>query len=298
MSVLVATGYRVAEQITRKRARSFAFASVALGGELKQASFAVYAFCRRCDDAVDGAEGLPAAALEARVADLRAQVDDAYRGEHRGDPILAAFSATVRARNVPRGAVLDLIRGMEQDLTKKRYEDWESLLAYCDLAAGTVGTMMAAVFGVRSAAALEHASELGRAMQLTNVLRDVAEDLLVHDRVYLPRVSLARVGIDDVLLGAWARAGRLDRSPEAAAMRELMRDAGRRATALYQSAGVGIPAIPVARGRACVRLMSATYSDILGALSEQQWDPFSGRARTGLRRKLRVGAAALLGVSP
>ncbi len=295
MNGLVRAGYRESERITRERARSFAFASSALGADLKRASFAVYAFCRRCDDAVDSAEGLAAQQLAARVADLRAQVADAYRGEDRGDPVLAAFGDTVRAHAVPRQAVLELIDGMEQDLTTKRYETWDELLVYCDLAAGTVGRMMASVFGVTQISALEHASALGCAMQLTNVLRDVAEDALVHDRVYLPRIALAQAGIDDARLAAWARAGSLDASAEAEAMRGVMREAGRRASALYEKADEGVPYIVVASGRACVRLMRATYSEILSVLAARGWDPFAGRASTSLPRKLRVGARALIG---
>jgi phytoene synthase len=285
-------GYEQAERITRERAKSFYFASSALGPETKRAAFAVYAFCRRCDDAVD--EG-PREGLAARVAEVRAQLDDAYRGDPHDDPIVAALAETVRLRAVPREAFDDLILGMEQDLTKTRYRTWEELDAYCQLAAGTVGLMMASVFGVRETGALVHASALGRAMQLTNVLRDVREDLDTHDRVYLPLDALEAGGVREEHLRAFSRRGALDDGPEAEAVRGVMREGARRARELYVQADQGIPSIIPWTGRASVRLMRATYADILNVLEARGHDPFLGRASTSRARKVWVGMGALLG---
>src|SRR5262249_40413239 len=112
----VEEGYRLAAAITRARAKSFAFAANALDKDTRRAAFALYAFCRRCDDAVDASErGTPA---------LRAEVDAAYAGDDLGDPILAAFGDTARARAVPRSLVLGLIEGMERDLGLVRHATW------------------------------------------------------------------------------------------------------------------------------------------------------------------------------
>jgi phytoene synthase len=291
-SDLLALGYAEAEAITRARAKSFAFASVALDGPTRRAACAVYAFCRRCDDAVD--EAKPGDDVRGRVARLRQELAAVYAGDDWDDAILAAFGDTVRSRGVPRDAFEELIEGMEQDLVVTRYERWDDLLRYCELAAGTVGRMMAAVFGVDDPGALVPAAALGRAMQLTNVLRDVREDLELHDRIYLPREALVERGIREEHLRGWVSRCGLDASAEADAFRALMEDAAERARRLYAFADRGIPSIHHASGRACVRLMRSTYASILDVLEARRWDPFVGRARTTTADKIRIGARAVL----
>jgi phytoene synthase len=283
-------GYREAARITRGRARSFAFASVALDRATRRAAFATYAFCRRCDDAVDGV-AVPEA--RAGVARLRGEVARMYAGDDGGDAILAAFGDTVRARGVPREAIVGLIDGMEQDLTVNRYATWAELDRYCELAAGTVGRMMAAILGTRDAAALVPAAALGRAMQLTNVMRDVREDFVEHGRVYMPEEELARRGLSVAWIGRACDRGGLGDGAEAEAFRDLMREGARRARALYAEADRGIPRITSGPGRACVRLMRATYAEILNELEARGWDAFRGRASTSAATKVRVGARAL-----
>lgn len=286
---LVRRGYAAAEAITRDRARSFHFASRFLGRTTKAHAFAVYAFCRRCDDAVDSG----GTDLAARVAELRAQVDDAYRGVDRGDPILAAFGDTARTTDIPKDAIHDLLRGMEQDLTKTRYASWEELLDYCQLAAGTVGIMMASVLGVDDRRALENAAALGRAMQITNVLRDVGEDLREHGRIYLPLVPLGDNGVTEDDLRRFLARGAIEPGPVGDGFRAVMREAAARAETLYRLADRGVPSIRTRSGRACVRVMRATYSDILRVLEDRGWDPFRGRASTSTRRKVRLSVRAL-----
>jgi phytoene synthase len=289
---LVAEGYRTAERITRDRAKSFAFASIALDPATKRACFAAYAFCRRCDDAVDDGSIAPED-LPAKIAELRSDVDAVYAGDHRNDPILAAFGDTVRSRSVPRRAVDELIDGMELDLTKVRYETWDELEHYCELAAGTVGRMLAAIFGVQDRGALVHASALGRAMQLTNVMRDVGEDILERDRVYLPIEALRARGLEAATLHRFAEQRRLDESEAAHAFRDVMREATVRARALYAMADRGVPKITSTAGRACVRLMRASYSEILNVIEARRYDVFAGRASTSTATKVKVGAAAV-----
>jgi phytoene synthase len=269
-------GYRRAEAITRARAKSFAFAAAVLDPKTRRAAFALYAFCRRCDDAVDGSER--------GVLGLRAEILAAYAGDDLGDPILAAFGDTARAYGVPREAVLGLIDAMERDLAPVRLASWEELDAYAELAAGTVGRMMAAVLGVARAEAALHAAALGRAMQLTNCARDVREDFVVHGRIYVP---IARYGVTARDLERWSAARALDASPAADGFRALMRDLERNARALYDFADAGVPYIVTRRGRACVRLMAGAYAAILDALAARGHDPFAGRARAKTGEKLR-----------
>jgi 15-cis-phytoene synthase len=296
----VEVGYRMAEAVTRERAKSFAFASVALNAKTRRAAFAVYAFCRRCDDAVDGGvrDGLShderVAELRDRVDVLRAEVRAVYAGDDGGDPVLAAFGDAVRGRGVPMEAVFGLIDGMEQDVTVTRYATWDDLLHYCELAAGTVGRMMAAIFGIRETAALAPASALGRAMQLTNVLRDVREDFVDHGRIYLPTEALSERGLGESHLAEFARREKLGEGASADAFRDLVREAATRARTLYCKADRGVPRITSSAGRACVRLMRSSYSEILTVLEARSWDPFVGRASTTTREKIRAGARAVL----
>lgn len=132
-------------------------------------------------------------------------------------------------------------------------------------------------------------------MQLTNVLRDVREDLEQHGRVYLPLDVLEAAGAREEDLRAFSRRGGLDDSPAAGAVRSVMREGARRARELYALADLGVPYIIPRTGRASVRLMRATYSEILNVLAAQDHDPFRGRASTSRGRKLRVGLRALLG---
>jgi phytoene synthase len=292
MSALLHKGYRRAESIARSRAKSFAFAAIALDRRTRRSAFAVYAFCRRCDDAVDRA--VDAEERQRATGRLREELDAVYMGDDLGDPILAAFGDAVRGLGVPKDAFLDLLQGMDQDVWKKRYETWDELLHYCELAAGTVGRMMASVFGVDHPDALVHATALGRAMQLTNVLRDVREDLVEHGRVYLPREALVAAGVTEADVHRFVHERGLDRSSAASGMRTVMADGAARARALYQFAGEGIPRIVSVSGRACVRLMAATYGEILDVLEASGWDCFRGRASTTPTRKALVGARAVV----
>lgn len=288
MSAHAEHGYRLAERITKARAKSFAFASFALDRDARRSAFAVYAFCRGCDDAVDEG-GLSADVLADRARDLRERARSVYAGEPQRDPVLEAFRDAVDRHRIPFEAVSELIAGMERDLVQTRYATYEELESYCQQAAGTVGIMMASIFDARGAEALASAAALGRAMQLTNVLRDVREDLLEHDRIYLPADMLARAGIDADDMTSFARAGALSFA-KGEAFRGVMRELAARARLLYAWGEQGIPLIPSRSARACVHMMRSSYAEILRVLDEQRWDPFAGRARASLRRKIRATA--------
>lgn len=283
---LLELGYESAERITKARAKSFAFASYALGTETRRSAFAVYAFCRGCDDAVD--EGA-AAARKARAQELRERARSVFAGERQTDPVLAAFADAARRHRIPAEAVNELIDGMERDLVQTRYATYAELESYCQQAAGTVGIMMASIFDARRDEALKSAAALGRAMQLTNVLRDVREDLVQNDRIYLPSEMLLREGVEESDLRRFAEAGRLF-GPRAAGFRHVMRDLAARARLLYAWGDEGVALIPARSARACVRLMRSSYAEILNVLQEMDWDPFVARAHAPLSRKMKAAA--------
>jgi phytoene synthase len=289
-AALVRDGYRRAHALTRAHAKSFHFASWALGGARRQGALALYAFCRRLDDLVDEASA-PPERLVPRLDAARALVRDVWgrRAELHAVPPpfdvaeTAALRDTIRRFAIPEQPFQELIDGVAMDLTVRRYATAADLDRYCYLVAGTVGLMMAPLLGYRDPAALGPAAALGHAMQLTNILRDVGEDL-GRDRVYLPQADLAAAGLDESDL----RAGRVDDR-----FRALMRGQVARARALYAQARRGIPLLEGARSRATVRLMAAVYGDILRVIEVQGYDVFRRRAVVSGRRKMVLAAAAL-----
>jgi phytoene synthase len=165
---------------------------------------------------------------------------------------------------------------MEMDLDVTRYASFAELDRYCYRVAGVVGLMMTHVFGYRSESCLPNALALGTAMQLTNILRDVAEDLRMG-RIYLPQDELARFGVDEAQLIE----GRVDSN-----FRSLMRFQIDRARRYYAEAEAGIPWLLGDSSRLTVRVMGRLYGGILGAIERQELDVFRQRARVSTPRKL------------
>lgn len=305
---LVARGYEMARGVTRQHAKSFFFASYLLFGLRRKAAFALYAFCRRLDDMVDVADGADQGAvagdLPERLERARRAVAELYLetpeladarlppaamrssgGEGPWDAAeLAALLDCIRRFRVPEFPMQELISGMEMDLTRRRYETWEELDLYCYRVAGVVGLMMAAMLGCSEEWALGPAADLGRAMQLTNILRDVKEDL-DRDRVYLPREELAAFGLSEEDL----RRGVVDER-----WREFMRAQIARARGYYARAATGIPALKGFGCQRMVKLMGAIYGDILRVIEENDYDVFSGRAYVPGARKLGLATIILL----
>ena len=315
---LVAAGYRRAQAVTRYHARSFYLASHLLLGARRRAAFALYAFCRRLDDLVDGDTDGPAPGpeagprqvareqLPARLAAARQMVAEVYLTlpelAHPGldSPAerlvaadaqspwdageLAALKDCVRAFRIPEEPFQELISGMEMDLTLTRYRTWAELELYCYRVAGVVGLMLTPVLGCTDPGALARAADLGTGMQLTNILRDVAEDL-GRDRVYLPAEELAAFGLSEA---------DLRRGAVTDAWRDFMRFQVARARAYYARAGAGVPALGAPGGQRMVRLMGALYGDILRDIERRDFDVFSARAHVGAARKLGLALRAVV----
>jgi 15-cis-phytoene synthase len=299
---LVARGYRQARQVTRHHAKSFFFASHLFFGTRRKAAFALYAFCRRLDDMVDvgTTEGLPERLLRARstVAQVYRELPElaapgllppAERSSSElagpwDEAEFAALVDTIRRFRIPELPLQELISGMEMDLTLTRYETWEELDLYCYRVAGVVGLMMAPVLGCSDSRALEQAADLGRAMQLTNILRDVREDL-ERGRVYLPSAELAAFGLSEEEL----RRGVVDDR-----WRGFMRCQIARARAYYTRAAAGVPYLTGFGSQRVVRLMGSIYGDILRVIEARDYDVFSERVYVPMSRKLALATAALL----
>jgi 15-cis-phytoene synthase len=262
-----AIDWRACGRIARVHGRTFYFASRFLPPARRRAMHAAYAFCRIADDIADRSSSLEAAARA--LDDWERQLDAPI------DPVAVAFAAARRRYGVPDRAARDLLTGVRMDLTLRRYATWDELRRYCYHVAGTVGLLVAPILGCRDAAALPHAVELGVAMQLTNILRDVGEDAR-RGRLYLPLDELRAFGCDpDAVLR-----GRPD-----GRFADLLAFEIARARGLYAEAQRGVPAL--APSGALTTLAAARlYAAILTAIEDRGFDVFGGRARVSLPRKL------------
>ena len=257
--------------VVREHGRTFFFASHFLPPEPRRAIHATYAFCRVADDIVDRA---PATGLAAAARALDTWEAELATPAH---PIAVAFAAARARYGVPVEPARDLLAGVRMDLAPRHFETWDDLRLYCYRVAGTVGLLVAPILGCRDEAALPRAVDLGIAMQLTNILRDVAEDAGMG-RLYLPLADLRQFGCDPGAILAGRPSGRFA---------ELMAFEIDRARALYDSGRAGVPALSPA-GRLTTLASAHLYAKILHRIEEQGYDVFAARAVIPTRRKLRA----------
>lgn len=273
--------YRICRETTRAAARNFYYAFVLLPEPRRSAIYALYAFARRADDTVDDAPTPEQARrdLEARRAEVAAIYEDAP-GD---DPVLIALADAVRRFAVPRVHLDDLLDGMGMDIDTTRYATYADLEVYCDRVAAAPGLASLHIFGFSDPEAPRLARELGIAMQLVNVLRDVAEDA-ERGRIYIPQEALRVHGAheDDILHG------RL--TPAVRRVFEAHTATARRAFATAQPLGDLLDR----RARSCVTMLGTTYRSILDEIERQGFDVFGARARLSTARKLRLMTGSAL----
>jgi phytoene synthase len=191
-----------------KGSKSFSLAAKLFDHETRAAAFFLYGWCRYCDDQVDDAGDASAGDLEDRLQRLRASTISAFSGAPQQQAVFIALQYIARRFSIPAHYPLELIEGMAMDVRGTRYETLDDLLLYCYRVAGTVGLMMSHVMGLRDQCALKHASDLGIAMQLTNIARDILEDA-GRDRIYVPLVWLRETGVPPEAISAPAYRGQL-----------------------------------------------------------------------------------------
>lgn len=243
---------------------SFHAASKLLPARVRDPALALYAFCRLADDAVDGT-----AHPQAAVRRLSERLEAVYAGRPANAPADRAFAAVAEAHEMPRALPEALLEGLAWDAEGRRYETLGDLRAYAARVAGSVGAMMCVLMEVRDHRALARACDLGLAMQLTNVARDVGEDARMG-RLYLPRDWLAEAGLDP---DAWL--ARPSASPAlASVVRRLLAEADR----LYRRAEPGIGLLPLA-ARPGIWAARLVYAGIGPAVRRAGCDP-SRRGRT------------------
>lgn len=275
--------------MTRHHAKTFYFASHVLPAQKQSDAYSVYAFCRYVDDQIDLAPDEPAR-LRA-LADLSHLLHTAYLPEGDAEslekslPWLGAFRETIRRRAIPANYFEDLVKGVEMDRGRVRLQTWEELDTYCYHVASVVGLIMVHVLTEPAPELLKPARDLGTAMQLTNILRDIAEDW-ERDRIYLPTEELAKFGLTEKDI-----AGQRADEP----FRAMMRFQIARARDFYRRAEPGIAALPADGSRFCARLMSKVYGAILDEIERADYQVYRGRVRVSFGRKLWLAARAYCG---
>lgn len=253
-----------------------------LPGEPRAAATALYAFCRLADDLVDEGGGCPEA-----LAVLHERLDLAYAGHPADHPADRAFAGVVARYAIPRALPEALLEGFAWDAAGRRYEDLDALIGYAARVAGSVGVMMSLLMGVRDGPTLSRACDLGLAMQLTNIARDVGEDAR-RGRIYLPLQWLREAGIDPDAFLANPRF-----SPAlGGVVARLLAEADR----LYARADAGIEALP-ASCRSGIRAARSIYAEIGREVARRGHDGVSQRAVVPAWRKLGLLARALAGGS-
>jgi phytoene synthase len=261
---------------------------VALPRPQRSAIYALYSFARQVDDEVDlggaaGAEGAPSGgAGPDRFALMRDRVERCFTGR-ADDPVMRVLAHVVHRYGIPREDLEALIHGVEMDLRVSRYQSWEELQTYCRLVASSVGRMCVRIFGFSDLVALEYADDLGVAMQVANILRDVREDM-ERGRIYLPQDELRRFGVSERSLmtsrGVW-------HTPVEAGWEPLMRHQIVRAQKLFAS-GLRVTEVIPRRAAACVLTMAGIYQAIVAEIEHDPYLPLRRRAALSSREKLSV----------
>lgn len=265
------------EQAIREGSKSFLAASLLLPGQIKIAARALYAFCRAADDLVDEGEDCTQA-----LEELTERLNLIYKGGTIETGCDQAFSAVAEHFDIPREIPDALIEGFAWDSEQRTYETIDDVAAYCARVASTVGVMMTLIMGSTDRHVLARAADLGLAMQLTNIARDVGEDAR-RGRIYLPLSWLREAGIDPATLISDPKA-----TPALNTVVERLLDV---ANGFYSRAMTGIAGLPFSC-RVAIRSAALIYREIGREIERNGWDSVSQRAHTSTFRKLELIAYA------
>jgi phytoene synthase len=284
MSLLVVDAYREVEAITRREARNFSYGIRLLRPPERRAMSAVYALARRLDDIGDGA--LPPAEKLRALERARAELSDP--AAHPDDPVLVAIADAARRYPLPMEAFFDLVAGVEADVWARRYQTLDDLVVYCRQVAGSIGRLTLGVIGCRDPErAVPAADDLGVALQLTNILRDVREDRSMG-RVYLPVEELRRFGCPEELGAGGDLSG------------ALAGVVAHEATVARHWFARGRALLPLLdrQGRACVGALAGIYWRLVRRIEREPSAVLSGRVRVPAWEKAWVAARSLAGAGP
>jgi len=262
--------------ITRKSASNLALAFVLLPKPKRDAMSALYAFCREVDDVADD-ESTPVAQRRARLAAWRDDVRRAATGGRPEFPVNRELQPVIQRFRLPFDFLDELLKGVEMDLDIKRYEDYEQLELYCYRVASVVGLLSIEIFGYKNPACRDYAIYLGKALQLTNILRDVRTDA-ERGRIYLPQSELAhfKVSPEEILQHEYSER-----------FAQLSASVAGRARNFYRLARETLP-IEDRRAMVAAELMGSVYWRLLQKLEAKQFNVF-GPEPTRLGKAQKVG---------
>lgn len=268
-------------KLTKESNTNFYYSFFSLPAEKRKALYAIYALCRSLDDVTDESPGrseAPEALLK-----WRTEILNMYEGTP-SHPLTVALKPYIEWYSIPQKYFLELIKGVEMDLTKNRYNTFDELHKYCYRVASVVGLICAEVFGYQNAVTLGYAVDLGIALQLTNILRDIKADA-AHGRIYLPLEDLRRFGYAEEDLFS---------SRYNPAFVEMMRFETARAWSYYKRAGETLPRED-RKAMVAAEIMRAIYSTLLRKIEVSNYNVFSSPPKLSKPYKLYIACKAWIG---
>jgi len=278
--------YAACRRVAHRYGANFSVGFRFLPRAKRDAVYASYAFCRFVDDVVDESPGAPGLDVRERIDEWEKELERCYAGTPTR-PVTFALADTVSRYPIPQSTFAGLIEGCRMDLVKKRYADFEELMVYSELVATTISTMSLAIFGYRGDTAVERGRDLATAFQLTNILRDVGDDL-GKDRIYLPQDELSRFGVSEEALKAKRVTNEFS---------ELMRFQVQRVRDYYHQAEPLLSMI-ASDTRRCTSLMGSVYYGVLERIEASGYRVFGRRLGLSVGEKVGLVARTYLEKSP
>lgn len=263
---------------TKQYAKSFYFSSFMLPKQKRYAAYAVYAFCRYADNIVDLFSGTDANEVNLQLQDLKDDLDKAYDGKIICPKNECAFTETVRKYQIPKKYFLELIDGVMMDNTKKRIQNETELDEYCYKVASVIGIIMCYIFGYAEEDAFPYAVAMGKAMQLTNILRDIKEDYEMG-RIYIPQTSLDKFNYTEEDIK-----NNVINDNFISLMKYYVDEARRE----YEKGKVGMPYLSNDGSRTTAQLMMKTYAGILDKIEMKNYDIYSQRVFVKTSEKISI----------
>ena len=269
--------FEYARRITAYYSKSFYFSTRMLPKEKRWATYALYGFCRHCDNLIDTPRQRTKIEIVREMQLLTEELQVAYNTGESQHPIIRAFILVAKTYGIPIEYPLDLLKGVAMDVQQTRYKTFDELSLFCYRVAAVVGLMMTYVLGYKDERAFDYAKQLGIAMQLTNILRDIKEDKDMG-RIYLPQKDMVRFGVSeqDIL--------KEKITPQ---LKALMKFQIERADHYYAEAVSGISLLET-ESQYAIYSAAKIYRGILRKIEDQDYNPFLGRVFVPSSQKIGI----------
>jgi len=275
--IMIKNSINYVKNIMSHYAKSFYFSAKLLPKEKRVASYCIYGFCRYADNIVDSPRNRTKNELLEELNNLRKELKIAYRTGESQNPVIQSFVFSALKYKIPIEYPMELINGVEMDLLKNRYNNFEDLYLFLYRVAGVVGLMMTHILGYTDSSAFIYAEKLGIAMQLTNIIRDIKEDKKIG-RIYLPLEELKQFGLseEDIIKERWSEN-----------MKEFIKYQVQRAKEYYKDASYGISLLEKESRFAIVSAMKI-YGEILSKIEKNDYNPFKDRVFIPTSEKIKI----------